>query len=82
MYFENSSPNVTHKTIRYDQGELATSLKFNEMIVEEGFTLERTGSANSKQNGMAERPHRTFGNMMRCVLHSAGLGPEYWSFVC
>ena len=72
--------NCKHKTIRCDQGELATSTIFNEMIVNEGFILERTGAANSKQNGMAERPHRTFGNMMRCVLLNAGLGPEYWSY--
>ena len=69
-----------HKTIRCDQGELANSQAFNQMIDDEGFTLQVTGADNSKQNGMAERPHRTYGNMMRCVLHSAGLGPEYWSF--
>ena len=62
-----------HKTIRCDQGELANSQDFNKMIDDEGFSLEVTGTDNSKQNGMAERPHRTYGNMMRCVLHSAGL---------
>ena len=29
---------------------------------------------------MAERPNRTYGHMMRCVLHAAGLGPEFWSY--
>ena len=69
-----------HRTIRCDQGELASSNKFKNMIKEEGFTLEVTGSNNSKQNGMAERPHRTLAQMVRCVLHSSGLGPEYWSY--
>ena len=50
------------------------------MIVKAGFTLEVTGSNNSKQNGIAERPHRTLAQMVRCLLHSAGLGPEDWSY--
>ena len=29
---------------------------------------------------MAERPNRTFGDMMRSMLHGANLGPEYWSW--
>jgi hypothetical protein len=29
---------------------------------------------------MAERPNQTLGQMVRCLLHSSGLGPEYWSF--
>ena len=78
--FNKFKASVKHKTIRCDQGELASSNAFNDMIVEEGFTLEVTGSNNSKQNGLAERPHRTLAQMVRCVLHSAGLGPEYWSY--
>ena len=69
-----------HRSIRCDQGELATSHEFQQMVKDEGFTLEVTGSNNSKQNGMAERPHRTLAQMVRCCLHSSGLGPEYWSY--
>ncbi len=29
---------------------------------------------------MAECPNRTLANMMRCFLHGANLGPEYWSW--
>jgi hypothetical protein len=29
---------------------------------------------------MGERPNRTLGKMVRSLLHSAGLGPQYWSF--
>ena len=71
---------TTHRTVRCDQGELATSKAFNEMLSKVGFTLEVTGSNNSKQNGIAERPHRTLAQMVRCLLHSSGLGPEYWSY--
>ena len=69
-----------HRTIRCDQGELASSNDFKRMLQEEQFTLQVTGSNNSKQNGMAERPHRTLAQMVRCILQGAGLGAEYWSY--
>ena len=50
------------------------------MIHQEGFILELTGSDASAQNGVAESPNKYLGNMMRCLLHSAGLGPEYWLY--
>ena len=50
------------------------------MIAECGFSLEETGADTSSQNGMAERPNNTFGEMMRTMLKSAELGPEFWSF--
>ncbi len=50
------------------------------MVAMAGFTVEPTGSDGSAQNGIVERPNRTFGQMMRCLLHSAELGPEFWSF--
>ena len=69
-----------HRTVRVDQGgELGRSSAFQEMIGTEKFVLEPTGSDASSQNGISERPNRTFGQMMRCILHSAELGPEYWS---
>ena len=71
---------TSHRTVRCDQGELASSIAFNKLLVSEGYTLEITGAGNSKQNGMVERPHRTLANMVRCVLHSSGLGPAYWSY--
>jgi dUTP pyrophosphatase len=76
--FKSDNPN---RTVRTDQGgELGHSTEFSNMIAECGFTLEETGSDASSQNGMAERPNRTYGQMMRCMLHSAELGPEFWSF--
>ena len=50
------------------------------MIHKENFTLELTGADASAQNGIAEIPNTYLVNMMRCLLHSAGLGPEYWSY--
>ena len=71
---------IKHRTARCDQGELASSSDFNEMLINQRFSLEVTGSNNSKQNGVTERPHRTLAQIVRCVLYSAGLGSEYWSY--
>ena len=71
----------TYRQIRCDQGnELARSSKFREVVQNEGYSIEPTGTDNSSQNGVAERPNRTFGNMMRTMLINAGLGPEFWSY--
>ena len=69
-----------HRTVRTDQGELGTSAQFKKLIQQLGFSLELTGADNSRQNGIAERPHRTLAETMRCMLYSAELGPEYWSY--
>ena len=70
-----------HRTVRTDQDSaLARSQEFRAMVEREGFLIEVTGSNNSQQNSRAERPHRDLAQMTRCMLHSAGLGPEYWSY--
>ena len=69
-----------HRSVRTDQDKaLGKSVEFRNMVVEEKFVMELTGTENSKQNSRAERPHKDLGQMMRCMLHAAGLGPEYWS---
>ena len=68
------------KIVRTDQGgELANCEAFRKTIEEASYTLEITGSDNSSQNGIAERPHKTLADMMRASLENSGLGPEYWS---
>ena len=68
------------RTIRTDQGgELAKSHKIQETIAAAGYSLETTGSDNSSQNGMIERPHRTLANMMRSALTDSGMDQKYWS---
>ena len=49
------------------------------MVTLEDFTLELTGVDSSAQNSIAESPNKYLAIMMRCLLHSANLGPEYWS---
>ena len=78
---ENFKSETGNKTVRTDQGEeLGHSTLFSNMIAECGFALEETRAGASSQNGMAERPNRTFGHMMRCMLSSAELGAEFWSY--
>ena len=51
------------------------------MIQEAGFHLKLTSLDESAQNGLAENPYKSLTQMTRCMLYSAELGPEYWSFV-
>ena len=71
----------THRTVRSDQGgELGKSANFTTLIAKCGFSLELTGADASAQNGIIENPNKTFGQMMRCLLYSSELGPEYWTY--
>ena len=68
------------RTIRTDQGgELAKANAFKEAVTKAEYSIEITGADNSSQNGIAERPHRTLGNMVRAGLENAALSPKYWS---
>ena len=70
-----------HRTVRTDQGgELGRSEEFRTMVDDEKFCLELTGSDASFQNGIAEAPNKALAQMMRCLLYSSDLGPEYWSY--
>lgn len=66
-------------TVRTDNGgELAGSTKFGATIARHGYVLETTAPDASSMNGLAERPHRTIKERIRCLLYTAGLGPEFW----
>ena len=72
-----------HRTVRTDQGgELGGCKAFKQLLAKKelGFSLELTGADASAQNGRCENPNRVYGQMMRCMLHSADIGPAYWSF--
>jgi deoxyuridine 5'-triphosphate nucleotidohydrolase len=72
---------ATQRFIRTDEGgELWGSHLFQQMCKESGFILQPTASDASFQNGVAERPNRSYGDMMRSMLYDARLGPEYWSW--
>ena len=68
------------RIIRTDQGgELARSQSFRDTLTAAGYSIEITGSDNSSQNSIAERPHRTLADMVRAGLENAGLHVKYWS---
>jgi hypothetical protein len=74
---------LTHgnNVIRTDQGgELAGSIAFRKCVREANYVLETTGVDASFQNGIAERPHRTYADMMRTMLSGANLSSVYWSW--
>jgi len=71
----------TQKSVRTDEGgELWGSYALQQMARELGYILQPTAPDASFQNGVVERPNCTLGDMMRTLLHSANLGPEYWSW--
>jgi transposase InsO family protein len=77
----HGNKNAARKTIRLDQGgDLYESHKLKEIAMKHNYNLEPTGAGAPFQNGMVERINQTLGNMMRCLLHLANIGPEYWSF--
>jgi hypothetical protein len=45
-----------------------------------GYKLEPRAADTSFQNGIAEFPNRTQADIMRSLLRSTKLGPEYWSW--
>ena len=68
-------------TVRCDRGgELGRSGAFAKMVQEEGYILQTTGSYSSAQNGMDEKPNQDLVQIVRSLLHGAGLGSEYWSY--
>mmetsp|Transcript_14552 Transcript_14552/g.20797 ORF Transcript_14552/g.20797 Transcript_14552/m.20797 type:complete len:1557 (+) Transcript_14552:1335-6005(+) len=70
------------RVIRTDQGgELWKSHAFKQLCCDDfQYFLEPTAPGAPNQNGMVERPNQTLAKMTRCALHSAGLGPQFWSF--
>jgi hypothetical protein len=78
---QHGNKQVARRTIRTDEGgELWNSALFRDAVYNQGYNLEPTAAGAPSQNGLAERPNQTFGNMVRCLLFSAALGPEFWSF--
>ena len=81
MVLRKFGATCTHRTVRSDQDQaLGRSTLFLKMLQDEEFTPELTGVDSSAQNSTAERPHRDLAQMMRCMLFSSELGPEYWSY--
>ena len=72
-------PTVKDKYVRMDQGgELSKSAKIVALFQNSKYRIEPTASNSSHQNGPVERPHRTIGAALRCMLFGASLPFQYW----
>lgn len=81
LFHEHGNTSTTGKTIRTDKGgELWSSQAFRQTALNSNYLLKPTAAGAPFQNGIAERPNQTLGTMVRCLLHSANLGPEFWSY--
>ena len=67
--------------IRTDgEGALAKSSLFRKEVLQKfGYLVELTATDSSSQNALAERPHRTFGIMVRCMLYASHLPMIFWA---
>jgi hypothetical protein len=80
LNFEDSGLDKPRFTVRTDNGgELAGSTDFCQAIANEGYLVEPTAPDASNQNGLAERPHKTLKERVRCLLYTAGLGIAFWA---
>ena len=69
-----------YRALRIDQGgELWRSDTLRHITATAGYVMEPTGSDSPHQNGKVERLNGTFGVMVRSLLYSSGLPPQYWS---
>ena len=80
-FLEKHDPKCEGKYAFMDQGgELYKSPDIHNLFEQYGYDLRPTGADNSRQNGPVERAHRTIGNMIRCLLHGAGLDAKFWPY--
>jgi hypothetical protein len=73
-------PTSPNKRIRTDgEGSLAESQICPNMVTKLGFTIQKTATDSSSQNGVAERPHQILAAMVRCLLYSSSLPVMFWA---
>ena len=73
-------PDQVNATITTDGGgELSASHDVLRTANSHGYEVRTTSTNASSQNGIAERPHRTLKEKMRCMLYSARLGTKFWA---
>ena len=61
------------------RGEFANSKQFRNMVGNHGYDVTTTAADTSHENGIVERPRQTLKERIRCMLHSARLGTEFWA---
>ena len=68
------------RVIRTDgEGALAESHQFRTILAKERYTLQKTATDTSSQNGLVERPHQSLAALVRCMLYAAQLPAQFWA---
>ena len=79
-FFDTNGFKTGYHALCIDQGgELWCSDSLHHITANAGYVMEPTGSDSPHQNGKVERLNGTFGVMVRSLLYSSGLPPQYWS---
>ena len=68
------------KCLRSDNGGEFTSSDFQEILLQNSISHERSAPYSPHQNGTAERNWRTLFEMARCLLLQSGLPKELWTY--
>ena len=67
------------KVFRSDNGGEYTSKRFDEFLCIHGIARQTSPPYTPQQNGVAERANRTIVEMAMSMIHSQGLGREFWA---
>jgi len=69
---------VRTRRIRTDSGTEFVNAAMDDFCQRNGIIHETTNPYRPEQNGIAERAIAVFFEMLRCMLHSAGMDLRYW----
>jgi len=67
------------KSIRTDNGGEYISNKFKDYLLEHGISHQLTVAYTPQQNGVSERMNRTLIDLVRSMIHTAGLEKKFWA---
>lgn len=67
------------KALRTDNGGEYISNQFKDYLLEHGISHQLTVAYTPQQNGVAERMNRTLVDLVRSMIHSAGLEKKFWA---
>jgi len=67
------------KSIRTDNGGEYISNQFKDYLLQHGISHQLTVAYTPQQNGVAERMNRTLIDLVRSMIHTAGLEKNFWA---
>lgn len=67
------------KSLRTDNGGEYISNAFKDYLLQNGISHQLTVAYTPQQNGVAERMNRTLIDLVRSMLHTAGIAKSFWA---